>query len=152
MPNSGQKVVDYYNNLTIPCIDEITQQILDRFSEVNLSVLKGILLLPSSVITESNWITMIQQFLHFYADDIPFPRLMVAELEIWQTLWDDRWSSHWKCLQQQHSILGREINVNEMEMKVIKKNAIPNTVAATLLQTSKDTFPNIYNLLRILGV
>ena len=87
---------------------------------------------------------MIQPFLQFFAEDIPSPRLMVAELEMWQTLWEDRWSTHWKCLQQQHSMLGKAMNVSELELKVPKKNAVPNTVAATLPQTSKGTFPNIY--------
>jgi len=153
MPSSGQQVEDYYQiNLTIPCIDEITQQMVDRFSETQLSVLKGMFLLPSSVITELNWITMIQPFLQFYAEDIPSPRLIAAELEMWQTLWGDRWSAHWKCLQQQHSALGRAMNVSELELKVLKRNAVPNTVAATLPQISKDIFPNIYHLLCILGV
>ena len=71
----------------------------DRFSETQLSVLKGMFLLPSSVITELNWITMNQPFLQFYAEDIPSPQLIAAELEMWKTLWDDWLSAHWKCLQ-----------------------------------------------------
>ena len=39
-----------------------------------------------------------------------------------------------------------------MEIKILKKNIVPNTIAATLLQTNKDTFPNIHHLLNILGV
>ena len=113
---------------------------LDRFSETHLSVFKGMFLLPSSVMTESNWITMIQPFLQFYAEDIPSPRLISAELEMWQTLWDDKWSTHWKCLQQQHSALGKAMNVSEKELKVLKKNAVPNTVAATLPQTNKEIY------------
>ena len=50
MPSSGQQVENYYRiNLTIPCIDEITQQIVDRFSETQLSVLKRMFLLPSQL-------------------------------------------------------------------------------------------------------
>ena len=46
----------------------------------------------------------------------------------------------------------RVMNVSELELKVLKRNAVLNTVAATLPQISKDIFPNIYHLLCTLGV
>ena len=74
------------------------------------------MLLPSSVIAEPNWIAMIQPF---YNEDIPFSYLIAAELELWQTKWDDRWSNHWKIL---YLKLGKSMSFSAAELKVLKVN------------------------------
>ena len=148
-----QQEEDYFRiNVTIPFIDELIQQLLDRFSKTQLSVLKGVMLLPSSVITEPNWMAMIQPLLQLYNENMLSSYLMAAELELWQTKWDDRWSTYWKVLKQQYSKLGKSMNFSKAELKVLKVNAVPNTIAAALVETYQDMFPNIYYLLCVLGV
>lgn len=148
-----QQEEDYFRiNVTIPFIDELIQQLLERFSKTHLSVLKGVMLLPSSVITESNWTAIIQPFLQLYNEDLPSSYLIAAELELWQTKWNDRWSTHWKTLEEQYLKSGRRISFSEAELKVLKVNAVPNTIAAALVETNQEMFPNIYYLLCVLGV
>ena len=124
----------------------ILQQLLDKFSKTQLSVLKGVMLLPSSVITEPNWMAMIQPFLQLYNENMPSSYLMAAELELWQTKWDDRWGTYWKVLKEQYLKLGirKSMNFSKAELKVLKVNVVPNTIAAALVETNQDMFPNIY--------
>ena len=90
----------------------------------------------------------MQPFLQLYNENMPSSYLMAAELELWQTKWDDRW----KVLKEQYSKLGKSMNFSKAELKVLKVNAVPNTIAAALVEINQDMFPNIYYLLYILGV
>ena len=89
---------------------------------------------------------MIQPFLQLYNENMPSSYLMAAELELWQTKWNDRWSTYWKVLKEQYSKLGirKSMNFSKAELKVLKANVVPNTITAALVETNQDMFPNIY--------
>ena len=75
------QIEDHFRiNVTIPFIEEVIGCLQDRFSEDQQSIMKGVMLLPSSVITEPNWVSVIQPFLQFYNDDIPFLVLLIQSL------------------------------------------------------------------------
>ena len=54
-------------------------------------------------------------------------------------LWKHQWESHWKSIQEQHVQTVRGyIKLTNAEINKLKMNAVPNTVALTLIDLNKD--------------
>ena len=103
---SGQQLVEeYYRiNLAIPFLDETLGTLRARFDCGQEVVMKGMLLLPVSVISIGNWKTSIQPFIEFYSDELPCSRTITSELCIWELSWKERWELKWKELKEQHLV------------------------------------------------
>jgi len=52
-------------------MDDIITSLQQRFSDGQDIIMKGTALLPSYVITKTNWRTIVQPFLEFYSDESP---------------------------------------------------------------------------------
>ena len=149
-----QQVSDHYRiNLTIPILDDVIGCLLERFSDGQEPVFKGIVLLPSNVITVPNWEDRIQSFVQVYSDDVPSFSSLVAELHMWKQMWMDKWSCKWQLMQEQHKkTTGQDYTLTPTEMNKLKACSVPNKISSTLLEINQVTFPNIYCLLTILAV
>lgn len=149
-----QQVENYFRlNVTIPLLDDITNCLNDKFAEGQYDVMRGDMLIPSSVITVPNWKENLKPFLALYADEIPSARTIEAELLLWEQLWNDKWISNLKALNdQQLKAFGKRLNVTDTELKQLKKANVPNTISTSLVETDSDIYPNIYYLLCILAV
>jgi hypothetical protein len=112
--------LEYYKrDITIPFLDHLKAQIQTRFSETNLDVLSASYALPKNVVANPDWKTKFSKFLELYNDDLPQPRFLDTELEIWSE----------RC---------------EME-----KGPLPTKLADVLQFVDKLSFPNLYTALRI---
>ena len=80
----------------------------------------GLSLVPSVVITDSDWKKNVLKMVDVYESDLPFPHNMDTELFSWQTKWGN--------------------NVGK----------VPNKLQDTLAQTDDLYFPNIHTLLQII--
>jgi len=152
---SAEEIIKNYFrvNVTIPVLDDIITSLQDRFCNGQDIIMKGTVLLPSYVITEPNWKNVLQPFLKFYSDELPCYHSVDSEFILWNKMWHEQWESHWKSIQEQHlHTVGVCIKLTDTEVKKLKANAVPNTIAATLANINKDIFPNIYYMLTILAV
>ena len=149
-----EQVSQHYRiNLTIPLLDDVIGCLLDRFSDGQEPVLKGTMLLPSSVITVATWKSVIQPFVELYSDEIPLPHAIVAELQLWELMWTEKWASKWKLIKEEHmKAAGRVLCLTEAEINKLKTGAVPNSIASVLVETNPDIFPNVYYLLNVLAV
>jgi hypothetical protein len=70
---SDEQLTEYYFriNVTIPLLDDVLGSLQSRFEEGQENVMKGILLLPSSTISESDWDNAVNRFIQGYADEVP---------------------------------------------------------------------------------
>ena len=118
-------VKEYYKlNLTIPLLDHIITELDSRFnSESSAIVVKFMKLLPSSFYdsTSSMQAGDFPRLLALYEDDLPAPRSLDVELELWQSTW-----AH-----------------NEEAMTL-------NTPEKALIHVDKDHYPNILSLMKIM--
>ena len=119
-------VKEYYKlNLTIPLLDHIILELDSRFdSESSAIVVEFMKLLPSSLHdnTSSIQASDFPRLLALYEDDLPAPRCLDVELELWQSKW-----AH-----------------NAEEAKSL------NTPEKALVHVDKDYYPNIHSLMMIM--
>ena len=106
--------------ITIPFLDHILTQLNERFPDKNQKVVMGLSLVPSVVITDSDWKKNVLKMIDVYESDLPSPHNMDTELFSWQTKWGN--------------------NVGK----------VPNKLQDTLAQTDDLYFPNIRTLLQII--
>ena len=98
-----QMVMNYFRvNVTIPILDDIITSLQERFSDGQDTVIKGTMLLPCNVITNSSWKNILQPCVKFYSDEISCCHGVESELQLWSKMWEDQWKSHWKALNEQH--------------------------------------------------
>ena len=91
--------------------------------------------------------------MQFYSDELPCNHSVDSKFMLWNKMWNEQWESHWKSIQEQHlCTVGVCIKLTGTEVKKLKINAVPNTIAAILANINKDIFPNIYYMLTILAV
>lgn len=125
----------------------------NRFDSSQNDAMKGVLLLPPSVITDSNWQSTIKSFVDLYLDDLPSRHTLHAELVLWSRHWEDYWEDHLTKLKQQHLLAtGDELRVSPPELKKLKISSVPCTIKSTLLNVNPDIFPNIFFLLNLLAI
>ena len=67
--------------VTIPLLDDVLGNLQSRlnFEKGQENVMKGILLLPSSTISESDWDSAVDRFIKGYIDEIPSHYTVEAE-------------------------------------------------------------------------
>lgn len=149
-----EKVESYYRvNVTIPLLDEIVGSLKSRFDTGQEVVLKGTRLLPSYVVSQSDWESTIQPFIQFYSDELPSIHTINAELSMWKQLWEERWKEEWKNLTEQHfQATGTQMRLSDAELTKLKFGAVPSTVVSALAEVEQSIFPNIAHLLTLLAV
>ena len=60
---------------------------------------------------------------------------------LWNKMWNEQRESHWKSIQEQHlCTVGVCIKLTGTEVKKLKINAVPNTIAATLANINKSKY------------
>eukprot|EP00112_Aurelia_sp_Birch-Aquarium-sp1_P017236 Seg3978.1 transcript_id=Seg3978.1/GoldUCD/mRNA.D3Y31 product="52 kDa repressor of the inhibitor of the protein kinase" protein_id=Seg3978.1/GoldUCD/D3Y31 len=74
----------YRRAITIPFLDHLIGQIKSRFSEKNLDVMDALYGMPNNVVAVSDWMLRFNRFLEIYKDDLPEPRYLATELEMWK--------------------------------------------------------------------
>ncbi|XP_046864377.1 52 kDa repressor of the inhibitor of the protein kinase-like [Xenia sp. Carnegie-2017] len=85
-PNtSAESILEYYRRVvSIPFLDHLISEIKKRFSERNLNILDATYGMPKNVLSNpEGWKERFSQFLNKYKDDLPQPRLLPTELEMW---------------------------------------------------------------------
>lgn len=76
---------EYYRRVvTIPFLDHLKSQVQTRFSENNLDVMDAVYGLPQNVVVYRDWQTRFSKFLEIYKNDLPQPRFLNTELEMWR--------------------------------------------------------------------
>ena len=119
-------VKEYYKlSITIPLLDHIILELESRFdTESSAIVVEFMKLLPSSSLhnTGSIQASDFPRLLTLYKDDLPAPRCLDVELELWQSKWV----------------------YNAEEAKNL------NTLEKALAHVDKDYFPNIRSLMMII--
>ena len=131
------------------CINFLS--ILRRFAGGQDIVMKGMMLVPATLISDPNSLTLVKQFIEHYEEDLPSPSTVDAELVLWHQLWTRKWEDHWKCLLEQQSGTGTTLSATERDLQKLKELAVPNTITSAL-QLETVIFPNIHRLLTILAV
>ena len=80
----------YYKRVvTIPFLDHLRSQIQTRFFETNLDVMNAVYGLPKGAMTCPDWKKKFSKFLDLYQDDLPHPRFLDTELEMWNGTMSD---------------------------------------------------------------
>ncbi len=90
----------------------------ERFEDGQLDTMKGVMLLPSAVITEPD----TKPFLELYSDEVPSKHTLDAELVLWTQRWTEEWSEQWKKLKEQHvQATGSELKLTTIELNRLNK-------------------------------
>lgn len=85
-------MMDYYKrNLTIPLLDHIISELDSRFDSESSAVLVEFMqLLPSTLLTTPSMTkSAFTKVLKLYEDDLPSPRSLDVELDLWHSRWVD---------------------------------------------------------------
>ena len=117
---------EYYKRaLTIPFLDHLITEVNQRFSMENCTVLNGFYIVPSVFLSCSgvSWKVKFMKFVKIYESDLPYPRQMSTEIDLWEKFWKENYSS-----------------------------PIPSSISESLAVIDQVAFPNILTMLRILGV
>ena len=115
-------VSEYYRrNITIPFMDHLISQISTRFCDRNIVALDGFYGLPCEVVCGKEWKPKFRRYLSMYKNDLPEPRYIDSELDMWEETW------------------------------VTSKKVPPRNVHSLLPAVDKITFPNIFVAFQILG-
>ena len=115
-------VSEYFRRvLSIPFIDHLICQISARFCDRNVAALNGFYGLPSEVVCGKDWRSKFRRYLSLYENDLPEPRYIECELDMWEETWERT------------------------------KATPPANVSSLLPKIDKITFPNIYVAFQILG-
>ena len=149
-----KQIAKYFRlNVTIPLLDDIIGCLTDRFAQEQDDVMRGVMLIPSSVITVPNWKELLQPFLALYVDEVPSPRTLDAELLLWDQWWKDKWSSKLKDLNDQHiKAFGKRLDIADAELKKLKTANVPNTISSSLPECDSHVYPNIHYLLCVFAL
>ena len=124
-----------------------------RFDSSQVNTMKGNMLLPSSVVTEPTWRSIIKPFLDLYIDDLPSRHTLDAELLLWSHHWKDKWDDHFRKLKEQHVVAtGSELSLSPAELRKLKMGSVPCTIQSIIEQINPDLFPNTFCILTIIGV
>ena len=121
-PNVYYRVV-----LTAPFIDYLITELNTRFDKNNAGFSKGFILIPTimqeKIKQSGSWKADFKEFVALYESDLPNPRLVDAEMDIWEM----KWTKH-ICV-------------------------LPDCISTTLkvCKPMELSFPNLYCCLKILG-
>ena len=104
----------FERNITLPLLDHLINQIDTRFSGRNIAVLNGFYAFPSKVVSLGDWRQKFAIFFNDCMEDLPKPRYIKTELNMWE--------AHWRRV----------------------KGVPPSTLSDLLPFIDKISFPNIY--------
>ena len=111
---------EYYRRvISVPFLDHMTSQIQTRFSAQSLTLLNASYALPNNILFTRDWKVKFQDLLSLYKDDLPEPRYLSLELKTWE----NKWAMH--------------------------KGPMPKSLATLLPLIDRQTFPNIFTVLKI---
>ena len=119
----------YKRSLTIPMLDHLISELDCRFNEDSTLIITEFMnILPSEII-KPNVNLELNNLLELYSNDLPSPRSLNTELEVWKTKWLGD-------LEQ-----AKELNTPEKCLKIIDNDYFPNIstlvkIIATLPITS----------------
>ena len=119
---------EYYKlSLTIPLLDQLINELRNRFSSDHRIFLKSNYIIPSVVVKNKDWKQNIADFSKEYASDLPQPLNVASEM--------DQWEVYWK----------KEIEAG---------TRIPDTITDTLvvINSKKHWFPNLHTILCLIAV
>ncbi len=112
----------YYRRiLSIPFLDALLSHLDSRFSDIQEKALIGMKLVPTVLCDPSISTCKHEELLASYAEDLPFPLSLQAELDLWKHKWQSQTS-----------------NPN-----------MPDSPSNTLLVAKDSTWPNINTILRL---
>ena len=81
----ADSVCEYYERVvTLPFHDHIIEQVNMRFSEGHFVSLDGFYAIPAKVVTCVDWKGKVKNFLNLHINDLPEPRCVETELNIWE--------------------------------------------------------------------
>lgn len=113
---------DYFKMaISIPFLDHLLCQMQTRFSETNLDALDAIYGMPTYAVSQPNWLEGFSRFLEKYEEDLPEPRFLKCELEMWR------------------------LRFRQIE------GPLPTTIEGLLPYADIHSFPNILTAIRIFG-
>ncbi|XP_046862770.1 52 kDa repressor of the inhibitor of the protein kinase-like [Xenia sp. Carnegie-2017] len=123
----SESVSDYFKKtITIPLADHLCSELEKRFDSSATSIYYGLFLIPSKLLLclscGVSWKENFYSFSSLFLDDLPNPKALDGELDLWQKYWE---SSSTTCL--------------------------PENVSSTLKSVNFPGFENIKVLLKILG-
>ena len=130
---------DYYKfSLTIPMLDHLIIELDNRFSKNSMLIITEFMNILPSQLKPSVGLEL-NNLLHLYEDDLPSPRNLDTELDIWKTKWLGD-------LDQ-----AKYLNTPEKCLKVIDEDTFPNisTFISTLPVTSCECERSI-SMLRLI--
>lgn len=86
----------YKRTITIPLLDHIISEMVSRFSKHQQSIVNGLLLVPSIIVTKSlaDATSQISQFGDLYSDDLPSPSSLQSEIHTWHMKWTQEKQNH----------------------------------------------------------
>ncbi|XP_065683362.1 52 kDa repressor of the inhibitor of the protein kinase-like [Hydra vulgaris] len=118
----SESINEYYKKvITIPFLDHLSSQIQLRFCNKNIAVYNGFFAMPTNVLNIAEWRSNFLLFSNEYEDELPEPRYIMTELN----MWEDYWRSF--------------------------KNSLPTILTKLLPLIDRITFPNIFTLIQILA-
>eukprot|EP00794_Sanderia_malayensis_P010204 gene10204-11253_t len=77
----------YRRTLSIPFLDHLIAEMSNRFSEKSMVMFDAFHALPSNVVCEHEWKANFREYLTLYEDDLPEPRFLETEMEMWEKTW-----------------------------------------------------------------
>ena len=117
---------EYYKRaLTIPFLDHLASELNQRFSMENCTVLNGFYIVPSVLLScrGVSWKEKFMEFVKIYESDLPYPRQMSSEMDLWEKYWNENYSS-----------------------------PVPSSISESLALVDQIAFPNISVTLKVIGV
>ncbi|XP_006014058.1 52 kDa repressor of the inhibitor of the protein kinase [Latimeria chalumnae] len=113
----------YKEELSLPIVEHIIQELKDIFSENHLKALKCLSLVPS-VMGQLKFNTSEENHADMYKHDLPNPDTLSAELHCWRIKWKHR---------------GKDVE-------------LPSTIYDALRLSDIKYFPNVFTLLKVLCI
>ena len=124
----AESVSDYFKkSLTIPLVDHLNSDLIQRFDLDSCRIYKGLSVIPVNLLsflnhpTEKSWKEDFKSFVEFYLDDFPNSMALDGEMELWEKYWETY------------------------------KGCLPDNVSSTLKAINFPGFENIKVALRIIG-
>ena len=117
---------EYYKRArTIPFLDHLITEVNQHFSMENCTVLNDFYIVPSVFLSCSgvSWKVKLMKFVKIYESDLPYPRKMSTEIDLWEKFWKENYSS-----------------------------PVPSSISESLAVIDQVAFQNLLTTLRILGV
>ena len=88
-------MLDYHKaSLTIPFLDKLIESMNDRSTPKNIAVYSGFHILPGVLLKSMHWREQFQHFLKHYLATITNLDNIDAELDLWETFWQNEMESN----------------------------------------------------------